>query len=182
MVIFVRIVFTAIGALVGFSGSQMLARMNVMADFIPGSYLVGLFVIGGALLGLAAGLPLLKGIKITGGKVITALIKTPTSDLIGGIIGLVIGWIISLVISLPLMRIPIVGDYVPILLGLLLGSLGLIVGLRKKDDVLQGFTRSGQGSIKYNGNSQAIPKILDTSVIIDGRIADITKSGFLRAT
>jgi uncharacterized protein YacL len=60
------------------------------------------------------------------------------------------------------------------------GSLGLIVGLRKREDFLQVFFRSSSHIRKRQGlTGQAAPKILDTSVIIDGRISDITRSGFL---
>lgn len=179
MVIFVRLVLAAIGAFLGYSGAHFVLQTNVMAGFIHGSYLVGLFVFGGALIGLALGLPVLRGIRTGSGKLVHTLIKTPTHELVGGIIGLVIGWVVALVISLPFLRIPLVGDYLPVLFGLLLGYLGLVVGLRKKDDVFHVFSRSGQGRLNYSGNSEANPKILDTSVIIDGRIADITKSGFL---
>jgi len=56
----------------------------------------------------------------------------------------------------------------------------LIVGLRKREDFLQVFFRSSSHIRKRQGlTGQAAPKILDTSVIIDGRISDISRSGFL---
>lgn len=179
MVTLVRILLTAIGAFVGYSGAHYISQTEVVADFIHGSYLIGLFVFGGALVGFALGLPLLRKVKTSSGRIIHALTKTPINELVGGIIGLVAGWIIGLIISIPLLKIPYVGDYIPVVIGLLLGYLGLMVGLRKKDDVFQVFSRTGEARLKFDSVSQAKPKILDTSVIIDGRIADITKSGFL---
>ena len=179
MVIFIRIVFAAIGALFGYAGSLLVLSTGAMAGFIDESYLVGLFAVGGVLVGIVVGPPLVK-LLVAGGKRAThVLLKTPTHELVGGIIGLVVGWIIALVISIPLLRIPVVGDYVPIVLGILLGYLGLVVGLRKNDDMAHVFSRSDKVRIKAKSTSTATPKILDTSVIIDGRIADITKSGFL---
>lgn len=179
MVIFVRIVFAAIGAFLGYSGALFVMHTGALAGFIDQSYLVGLFVFGGVLVGMAVGSPLLRGLKACSKKATHVLLKTPLHELVGGLIGLVIGWIIALVISIPLLRIPVVGDYVPIVLGLLLGYLGLVVGLRKTDDLSHVFSRSGRVRLSSRAGSDASPKILDTSVIIDGRISDITKSGFL---
>jgi uncharacterized protein YacL len=54
-----------------------------------------------------------------------------------------------------------------------------VVGLRKTDDFTGVFSRSDRVRRGLKTSSEASPKILDTSVIIDGRIADITRSGFL---
>lgn len=58
---------------------------------------------------------------------------------------------------------------------IVLPYLGLIVGLRlgESSDWKIG-TKEEEGS-----NSAAVPKLLDTSVIIDGRIADICETGFI---
>ena len=58
------------------------------------------------------------------------VLKTPTLHLMGGFIGLVSGWFFALVISIPLLRIPVLGDYVSIVRGILLGYMGLVVGFR----------------------------------------------------
>jgi len=58
---------------------------------------------------------------------------------LGGLVGLVIGWLLGLVISLPVARIPVVGVYAPIFFGLVFGSLGLIVGLRKRRTFYRSF-------------------------------------------
>lgn len=179
MVIFVRIVFAAIGAFLGYSGALALLNTGAVVGFIDESYLAGLLIFGGFLVGMAVGPPLLRGFKAGSRKATHILLRTPTHELVGGIIGLVGGWIIALVISIPLLRIPYVGDYVPIVLGVLLGYLGLVVGLRKTDDLSHAFSRSDKVFSNSVANSEATPKILDTSVIIDGRISDITKSGFL---
>lgn len=112
--------------------------------------------------------------------IIQALHRTPASELVGGTLGLVIGLIIAILITIPLPReIPIIGVFLPIITGLIFGYVGLAVGVRKKDELLGVFHRSGDKPYKLGGRSGASPKILDTSVIIDGRISDITKSGFL---
>jgi len=66
------------------------------------------------------------------------------------------------------------------------GFLGVALATQKLGDLLSNLTtslktQSAGGRIKFK-NADAMPKILDTSVIIDGRIADILKTGFLEGT
>ncbi len=177
--IFGRILFAAIGAALGYSGALLLLSSGAMAGFIDGSYLVGLFIFVGFLVGIVVGPSIMGGMKRGSKRTIQALLKTPTHELLGGMVGLISGWVIALIISVPLLRIPYVGDYLPIILGVVLGYFGLMVGLRKTDDLPEALSRT-RGNIRSNAvATNASPKILDTSVIIDGRISDITKSGFL---
>ncbi|MDI9441479.1 MAG: PIN/TRAM domain-containing protein [Bacillota bacterium] len=179
MVLLVRIVLGLIGGFLGYSGALFVLKTGVVAGFID-NYLIGVFALVGTLLGVVVALPVFKGLQMGFNSIVRALVKTPITDLLGGLVGLVIGWLLGLVISLPVARIPVVGVYAPIFFGLVFGSLGLIVGLRKREDFLQVFFRSSSHIRKRQGlTGQAAPKILDTSVIIDGRISDITRSGFL---
>ncbi len=179
LVLVARVVFAFIGALLGYSGSLVLLDAGVLNGVVESGYLVGLLVFSGVLIGLLIGPPVVRGLMIGTKAATQFVLKTPTHQLMGGIIGLVSGWIIALVISIPLLRIPVLGDYVSIVLGILLGYMGLVVGFRKADELHGVFSRSERGLRGLVGSSEASPKILDTSVIIDGRIADITKSGFL---
>ena len=179
LVLVARGVFAFIGALLGYSGSLVLLDAGVLNGVVESGYLVGLLVFSGGLIGLLIGPPVVRGLMIGTKAATQFVLKTPTHQLMGGIIGLVSGWIIALLISIPLLRIPVLGDYVSIVLGILLGYMGLVVGFRKTDELHGVFSRSERGLRGLVGSSEASPKILDTSVIIDGRIADITKSGFL---
>lgn len=117
--------------------------------------------------------------------------KMPMTDLAGAAIGLIIGLIIASLLGVAFARIPIVGGYIAIFFVLLLGYLGMSIGMKKKDDLLglfTAFTRTSRekekGVAVISGSKaeqakQLLYKILDTSVIIDGRIADIVKSGFI---
>lgn len=116
--------------------------------------------------------------------------KMPMSDLIGAAIGLIIGLIIGSLLGSSFARIPVVGDYISVFFVILLGYLGMSIGLKKKDElsgILPSFSRSNKDKEKV-GAATAVSKaefgkqsykIIDTSVIIDGRIADIVKSGFI---
>ncbi|WP_353094280.1 PIN/TRAM domain-containing protein [Tissierella praeacuta] len=96
-------------------------------------------------------------------------------------VGLIIGLIIAFLLSQPLNGLgPYVGVIVSIMLYSIFGYLGLTIPHKKRDDIF-----STLGNLKRNpkdrmkSQSKACPKILDTSVIIDGRIADICKTGFI---
>lgn len=54
--------------------------------------------------------------------------------------------------------------------------LGIVIGIRKRDELrLSPFFQANRGRMSMS-------KVLDTSVIIDGRIADICETGFLEGT
>src|SRR5207302_9606234 len=61
------------------------------------------------------------------------------------------------------------------------GGLGLQLGTQRGEDVLAAFPRLAErlGGRGGRRRRSSVPKLLDTSVIIDGRIADITQSGFV---
>ncbi len=117
------------------------------------------------------------------------LVKIPAADLIFGTLGLIIGLILAYLIGFAVERIqiPIVSEVIPILLSIILGYLGFRVGFTKRDELIQMFTKSGPNAKKKGTDVGNIPasepkqlyKLLDTSVIIDGRIADISSTGFI---
>ncbi len=108
--------------------------------------------------------------------------KFPAYDIAIGSVGLIIGLIIAYLLSQPFynLEIPYLGVAISILLYGIFGYLGIKVPTRKRDDItttLGNFKKSSKDKVK--GNWKSCPKILDTSVIIDGRIADICKTGFI---
>lgn len=175
MVKFARIVSGALGALLGYQGAVALLTVNGISAIIDPHYLMGILIGGCVVAGVFVGPMIVNWLS----TIIHALHRTPASELVGGTLGLVIGLIIAILITIPLPReIPIIGVFLPIITGLIFGYVGLAVGVRKKDELLSVFSRSGDKAHRFGGRT-ASPKILDTSVIIDGRISDITKSGFL---
>lgn len=97
-------------------------------------------------------------------------------------IGLIIGLIIAYLLSQPMYKLGIsyIGAIVSFILYIIFGYLGLTVPQRKKDDIsaiLGSMRRNPRDRAKVQ--SRSCPKILDTSVIIDGRISDICKTGFI---
>ncbi len=115
-----------------------------------------------------------------------SLVKAPITDIIFGSVGLVFGLIIAFLIGYALTAIdfPIVNTVAPIMLTLLFGYLGFQVGFKKRDELLTLFSR-GKKKVSEEETEAAHKnelKLLDTSVIIDGRIADICQTGFLEGT
>ncbi|MDF0727605.1 PIN/TRAM domain-containing protein [Cytobacillus sp. S13-E01] len=116
-----------------------------------------------------------------------ALVKAPVTDVLFGSLGLIFGLIVAFLIVIPLKSIQftVVNTVVPIFVTLLLGYLGFQVGFKKRDELVSVFSISNRMGKKKgaeeeeNENIAKKLKILDTSVIIDGRVADICQTGFL---
>ena len=115
-------------------------------------------------------------------------------ELMSGVAGLIIGLIIAFLVSSPIVNIinirnTSVSVAVTIIVYLVFIWLGIVIGTRKGKDVVATFVRmrediaSGRAAQQQRAPTSksrvASPKLLDTSVIIDGRIADIMKTGFI---
>ena len=191
--------------------------------------------------------------------------KMPINDVIAGASGLAIGLIIANLLSYSFAKIPVVGDYIPVIFSIVLGYLGIHITIKKRKELTGSFEfiprtlkdilrsrelqaaeaktevktdkvivdKTPHKTIKYKDNKDknieqkttntnpnaaaqtqqaAAPKdtaetptqsataqpsqpsqpktaqseknykLLDTNVIIDGRIADIRRTGFLEGT
>lgn len=100
-----------------------------------------------------------------------------------GISGLVIGLLIGALVSFtfPVLKTHRVGQYLQVLINLIFAYLGFSLFNYKENDIIKLFEKNSRN---HEGiyNNFISNKILDTSVIIDGRIADICKSGFIEGT
>ncbi len=106
--------------------------------------------------------------------------NAPTKDIAVSVIGLIIGLFIAFLLSRLVDMIPISFLTVPIsvILYIMLGYIGISVALFKREDLnLGSFFR--RGSKDEHKKDCVNPKVLDTSAIIDGRIYEIAKTGFL---
>lgn len=122
-----------------------------------------------------------------------ALIKVPAADLFFGSIGLIVGLLIAYLINITLqdINIKIVSQVIPLFLTILLGYFGFQVGFRRREEFvnLLNINRKERDKQRRGADTESAPqtnqpkaKILDTSVIIDGRIADICQTNFLEGT
>lgn len=117
------------------------------------------------------------------------LLKAPVADLLFGSLGIIVGLIIAYFLNAPIQAIEIrvVSQVIPIFLSILLAYLGFQVGFKRRDEFLNLLTIPKKEKKKAPqtedvGSEMPKPKILDTSVIIDGRIADICQTSFLEGT
>ncbi|MDE5055817.1 PIN/TRAM domain-containing protein [Niallia taxi] len=114
------------------------------------------------------------------------LVKAPITDIIFGSVGLAFGLILAFLIgyALTAIKVPLINTVAPILLTLLFGYLGFQVGFKKRDELSNLFAarKKKTNEEEVLKTEKGNLKILDTSVIIDGRIADICQTGFLEGT
>lgn len=111
--------------------------------------------------------------------------QLPANVLFAAIIGLVIGLFASALLAFPVSMLPgIWGKVLPVATSLFTSYLGVSIMVLRERDLLQmmGSYLPGGGPSQRarSGGSDRI--LVDTSAIIDGRIADISQTGFLRGT
>ncbi|HLV10637.1 MAG TPA: PIN domain-containing protein [Halanaerobiales bacterium] len=104
--------------------------------------------------------------------------------IIFGISGLIIGLLLGVVISLafPVLREYKIGQYMQVLINLVFAYLGFSIFISKEKDISRILERRRSADIDDIYDDCVSNKVLDTSVIIDGRIADICKTGFIEGT
>ena len=108
------------------------------------------------------------------------LTEMPALDILFGVIGIMIGMVFAFLLSLIIRTIdvPVLPEVITLLLFLICGYYGGHIGITRRAELMDGYSRRGHLT-KGIAAGSARPKVLDTSVIIDGRIYDICKTGFL---
>ena len=147
-----------------------------------------------ALIGWAITPLLLKGLGFIGALFEFHLKGLSWQDISSAILGLIVGLLIANLIAVPFFDLP-VGSYIAVVLNIVLGYLGARIFWKRQEDIRGVFnlgalkerltTRKIRGKKGVAGEEileeEWCPprKILDTSVIIDGRILDIARTGFM---
>lgn len=102
--------------------------------------------------------------------------KVSLRIIFGGVVGMIIGLLIAVMMAYGLKFVSLekqmVVPWIYALLTGIMAYLGLLIGSKKIEEV----SFFGFGQSKDTGDH----RVLDTSVIIDGRIADISETGFLQ--
>lgn len=107
------------------------------------------------------------------------LARTSIKKLLSGAIGLGAGLVLANLIAYPLLLIVSLQHLSPWILltiNFVCASIGLTVGLRREEDIFDFFANFMGKKPHSKGDSY---KILDTSVIIDGRIIEICETNFI---
>ena len=109
--------------------------------------------------------------------------RIPMNDLAAGATGLMGGLLLSLLLYPTLAWMGTAGQLLQVALTSACGYMGLRVSMAKKEELASLWTTGRWGPpAEPEGRGLEEHKILDTSVIIDGRIADICKTGFIEGT
>ena len=145
------------------------------------AYVAGAFV--GAIVGYILSHFILRLIWAAIHRIEFSLSGLSGQDLLAGTIGLLIGLIIANLIGLAFARLPIIGAYGLIVFNLVFGYAGMSIAVRKKTEIsalLSSFRFGKQSKDKtVKKDVGPVGKLLDTSSIIDGRIAELCATGFL---
>ena len=151
MLIVIRIIFIFIGGLVGFLVSDSM----------------GFHARWGIIIGMASGFAVVL-LDIFSGKI-------SIKDLLSILIGLILGLIVASLFAYGFSQVPSLqrNQNVTLIIYIICIYLGIVMALKKKEELL------GVRSFIGGKEKSAYSKILDTSVIIDGRVADIIELGFM---
>jgi uncharacterized protein YacL len=111
--------------------------------------------------------------------------RLPAPQLIAGVLGLILGLVVALLFSFPLSMLPRpLSQILPLVSAALFAYLGIMVMITRQDDIAhlinQRFPKLGSELEQADAVQHYV--LLDTSVIIDGRIADICTAGFISGT
>ena len=173
----IRFLGAALGGLTGII--LVIAQLAVFQPAPGAAVLVVGWVVAWIVLGYTL-LPYLTVIPAM--SVLRAVQDLSTAEFVTAIIGLFLGLLLGLLLGLPLSALPSpIGTVAPIGISIFLGLAMVGLTVAKRHDLItaaesMGLIRRSPG----DGEGGGVPRILvDTSAIIDGRIADIADSGFL---
>jgi uncharacterized protein YacL len=137
----------------------------------PGWVIIGLTTLEGTIFGYLGTPYVLGGWRSFNFR----LTSTPLPDLLSGLLGMVVGLVIAVLIGFFVRDLPY-GIGLSFVLALLLAAQGASVGLTRRAELTSLFWGGGA----RESDAHRMPSVLlDTSVIIDGRIQDIAKTGFV---
>jgi len=185
-----RGLLTAAGVTIGYLIASELLTVDVIRETLNlrNNYLTG--VLSSLAVGLLFGIiffllspTIVKGIV----KVIDSFERyfqrISVSDIIMGVIGAIIGMILGVLIGIPIYSKSVLLGIVGTIIILIFAIIGADVAVKKKEELFAFMANAKKNGLvkekKEKNHSRSIPKVLDTSVIIDGRIFDICQSGFV---
>ena len=168
-------VFSIVGAYVG----------NGLSYYNPDQQLF--YTVVFTLVGALFGLVLTPYITTRPIRTLRAILARMSAEaLFSALIGLVVGLLIAALLSFPLSLLPSpFGKILPFLGVLIFGYFGVAIFISRQTDIanlLGGLTGRHEENAQSTWGQTNRTILLDTSVIIDGRVADIAKTGFLPGT
>jgi uncharacterized protein YacL len=179
------IVFLVIGI---FWGAALGTAANASTP-TPGTLSTEQYAVTLGLVGALVGLIITPFITIRPLRALRTLLgRISVQTLLASIIGLVIGLIFAALLAFPLSLLPSpVGRVLPFVGVLIFGYFGVAIFVMRQNDLFGMFNFFSPRSSQEQGEAapgtqnwnEGRTILLDTSVIIDGRIADVARTGFL---
>ena len=109
--------------------------------------------------------------------------RMPAQQLVAAIVGLVIGLVVAALLAIPISLLPEPVDALLSFAGVVVFSYtGVAIMVMRQRDI---FSVIGSRRLGTRESGDRLPDnqvLLDTSVIIDGRIADVSRTGFIQGT
>ena len=183
----IRAMIGIFGFVLGFTVYSSLANTFPELLFGMGKSVILISIVVGLIIGVIfylLGPWVIDNLKYIAKLVDKEISKYPQTDILLASIGLIIGLVIAYLIGGLIRSIPIVGGILTFVTYVFMGYLGIKIALKSKDDLfniskLSRLAPSIKDKSSKKDGKNTPPKVLDTSVIIDGRIADICKTGFI---
>ena len=109
--------------------------------------------------------------------------QVSAQTMVAGLAGLIAGLLIAALVSAPISALPApFGRWLPFIGALFMGYLGATIFIMRENDINNLLRSRFQSNPDGNGPTPQEGRsiLMDTSVIIDGRIADIARTGFVQ--
>jgi uncharacterized protein YacL len=161
------------------AGAKLGLRLGSMASGAGGPLEVWGLVV--ALVGALTGLIVTPFVTTRPARMIRARLSQMSAEvLVSTLVGVVVGLIVAALLSLPLSLLPSpFGQVLPIVGAIACSYFGIAAFTMRRSDLLELF-RGHLPPLKFGSEEDGDRQVLlDTSVIIDGRIADISQTGFI---
>jgi uncharacterized protein YacL len=165
---FARAVGAGLGVIGGFVLGYFLVRG--VGHTQPGWEIIGLTTLEGLIFAYLGTPYVLGGWRTFNFR----LTSTPLPDLLSGLLGMIVGLVVAALIGVFVRDLPF-GVPLSLILALLLAALGASLGITRREELTALFF----GGSHPEKSHRLSGVLLDTSVIIDGRILDIAKTGFV---
>jgi uncharacterized protein YacL len=150
-------------------------------DKVLGAFtVVGLGIVLGSALGYVLGGVVGRGTLAAVRQTEIGLRSTSAEQIVAGVMGAVVGVLVAAGITWPVLLLgrPLLTFPIFVFALIALGALGFRVGTAKRESVL-GMFGGRVGMADRPVSVAALPRVIDTSVAIDGRIVDVVRAGFL---
>lgn len=174
MIIISRIISALLLALVGYRAGQVEELRDALPAPLDSVVRFGGLALLGLLVGWLSGATIGRMMQRLLRRVRHSLEQRSGEELVVGTAGLVVGLVVSYLMSLPVRRLDLVGIYLLLPMTLIVSYVFAEIALIKHEEILRLI------GVRENKDQPGVAgKLLDSSVLIDGRIRDVVEAGFI---